>query len=96
MVPSDADQITAELGVTVWLEVAEPCTVAAHCEVAPVFTVVGLQVTETEVMAGFCGGVCGGVEGCDGDTVEPLPQPAIASAIENTEPVNSGKSGKRC
>ena len=43
-VPALADHVTAEL------KFPEPFTVALHCEVALVFTVAGVQATETEVM----------------------------------------------
>jgi protein involved in polysaccharide export with SLBB domain len=45
----DDFQVTAELKPPV------PVTVAVHCEVAPVTTVVGLQETVTEVMVGVGG-----------------------------------------
>ena len=44
MVPALADQVTAELKFPV------PLTVAVHCDVALMFTVVGLQATETDVI----------------------------------------------
>ncbi len=46
MLPPLALQVTAELKLPV------PCTVAVHCDVAFVLTVVGLQLTATEVMVG--------------------------------------------
>lgn len=45
MLPRLAAQVTTEL------KFPEPFTVALHCEVALVFTVAGLQATETEVTA---------------------------------------------
>jgi hypothetical protein len=48
--PALADQVTAEL------KFPEPFTVALHCEVALMFTLAGLQTTETEVMV--VEGVC--------------------------------------
>ena len=50
--PELALQVTAELKLPV------PVTDAAHCEVCPVCTAEGLQVTETAVMVGL-GGVMG-------------------------------------
>ena len=44
MLPRLADQVTAEL------KFPEPFTVALHWEVALMFTVAGVQATETEVM----------------------------------------------
>jgi hypothetical protein len=46
-VPPFADHVTAELKLPV------PVTVAAHCEVSPATTEVGLHATETDVMADF-------------------------------------------
>lgn len=51
--PPETDQVTAVLNAPV------PCTLALHCEVAPVAMVAGVQEAETEEMVGevFCGGV---------------------------------------
>jgi len=51
--PPETDQATAVLKAPV------PCTLALHCEVAPVATLAGAQEAETEEMVGevLCGGV---------------------------------------
>jgi hypothetical protein len=66
MEPELADQVTAELYDPV------PCTEAVHCAAPPAETDEGLQVTETELIAGLCdAGVASGVL---------PPQPATKTA----------------